>query len=97
MSGKPTAEATVKLSLIDRMTGPLKRTSARLSALVTRLGFDRIGASVNRLGKSIIGLGNELTRTTARLSSFVALLGLGASGAVAGAFALAKSASDPGS
>ncbi|TIV59979.1 phage tail tape measure protein [Mesorhizobium sp.] len=97
MAGKPTAEATVKLSLIDRITGPIKRIQARLAALGTRLGFDRIGASVNRLGKSLVGLGNGLTRTTARLSSFVALLGLGASGAVAGAFALAKSASDLGS
>ncbi|MER9815113.1 hypothetical protein [Mesorhizobium sp. M0129] len=97
MAGKPVAEASVKLSLIDRITGPIKRLQARLSALSARLGFDRIGASVSRLGRSLQGLGAGLARTTGRLASFVSLLGLGASGAVAGAFALAKSASDLGS
>ncbi|MES0108408.1 phage tail tape measure protein [Mesorhizobium sp. M0013] len=97
MAGKPVAEASVKLTLIDRITGPIKRLQARLSALSARLGFDRIGASVSRLGRSLQGLGVGLARTTGRLASFVSLLGLGASGAVAGAFALAKSASDLGS
>ncbi|MER9393906.1 MULTISPECIES: hypothetical protein [unclassified Mesorhizobium] len=97
MAGKPVAEASVKLTLIDRISGPIKRLQARLSALSARLGFDRIGASVGRLGRSLQGLGVGLARTTGRLASFVSLLGLGASGAVAGAFALAKSASDLGS
>ncbi|MER8394093.1 hypothetical protein NKH10_19575 [Mesorhizobium sp. M1340] len=97
MAGKPVAEAAVRLTLIDRISGPIRRLQARLSALSARLGFDRIGASVGRLGRSLQGLGVGLARTTARLSSFIGLLGLGASGAVAGAFALAKSASDLGS
>ncbi|QKC90011.1 phage tail tape measure protein [Mesorhizobium sp. NZP2234] len=97
MAGKPVAEAAVRLTLIDRISGRIKAIQARLAALSSRLGFDRISSAVSRLGNSLNGLGAGLARTTGRLSSFIGLLGLGASGAVAGAFALAKSASDLGS
>lgn len=90
------AEATVTLSLIDRVTGPIKRIGARLSALSRRIGLDRIGASISNLGNRIRGLGDGLGATTRRLGSFLGLLGAAGAGAIAGAYGLAKSAADVG-
>jgi hypothetical protein len=90
------AEASVTLSLIDRITGPIKRIGARIGALSKRIGMDRITGAVGRLGGSLRGLGDGLTATTGRLSSFLGLLGVGAGGAIASAYGLAKSAADVG-
>lgn len=90
------AQATVTLSLIDRVTGPLKRLSARLGNLSRRMGLDRIGNAVGHLGKRITGLGAGLAATTGRLSAFLGLLGAGGAGAIATAYGLAKSAADAG-
>lgn len=91
------AEATVKLSLIDRITNPIKKISARLSNLGKRIGFDRITRSVGNLGRSIQGLGTGLVRTTGRLTAFLGLLGAGGAGVIASAYGLAKTVSDLGS
>ncbi|MBO9195687.1 hypothetical protein J5277_16395 [Rhizobium sp. 16-449-1b] len=90
------AEATVKLSLIDRITNPIKKISARLSNLGKRIGFDRITRSVGNLGRSIQGLGTGLVRTTGRLTAFLGLLGAGGAGVIASAYGLAKSVADIG-
>lgn len=91
------AVATVELTLIDRISAPIKRIQARLAAMSKALGFERIAAASKNLGRQIVNLGDGLARTTGRLSSFIGLLGLGSAGAIAGAFGLAKSASDIGS
>ncbi len=90
------AEATVKLSLIDRITNPIKKISARLSNLGKRIGFDRITRSVGNLGRSISGLGTGLVRTTGRLTAFLGVLGAGGAGVIASAYGLAKSVADIG-
>lgn len=90
------AEATVTLSLIDRVTGPIKRIGARLGALSKRIGFDRVSAAVGNLGGRIKGLGEGLASTSARLASFLGLLGVGGAGAITAAYGLAKSAADVG-
>lgn len=91
-----TAEATVTLSLIDRLTGPIKRISARIASISKSLGVERITGAVGRLGGSIHGLGDGLMSTTGRLASFLALFGAGGAGAITSAYALAKSAADVG-
>lgn len=90
------AEATVTLSLVDRITAPIKRISARIGALTRRIGLDRIAGAAGRLGGSLRGLGDGLAATTGRLSAFLGLLGAGAGGAVATAFGLAQGAADIG-
>jgi len=90
------AEATVTLSLVDRITAPIKRISARIGALTRRIGLDRIAGAAGRLGGSLRGLGDGLAATTGRLSAFLGLLGAGAGGAVATAFSLAQGAADIG-
>lgn len=90
------AEATVTLSLVDRLTAPIKRISARIAAMSRRLGIERITGAVGRLGGSLRGLGDGLARSTGRLSAFLGLLGAGAGGAVFGAFRLAQGAAEIG-
>ncbi|WFR96869.1 phage tail tape measure protein [Rhizobium tumorigenes] len=92
-----TADATVRLSLVDRLSGPIQRISARISTFGKRISFDRIGKSVNNLGRSFQGLGDGIARTSGRLATLFGVLGAGSAGAVAGAWGLAKSASDAGS
>ncbi|MBP2535228.1 phage tail tape measure protein [Agrobacterium tumefaciens] len=91
------ATATVTLSLIDKITGPIKRLGARLSSLGKKLGFDKIAKATSNFGNSIRGLGDGLARTSGRLAAFLGVLGAGGAGAIASAYGLAKSASDLGS
>lgn len=91
------AEATVTLSLIDRVTGPIKRIAARLSSLSKRIGIDKVTSAVGNLGHRINGLGDGLARTSMRLSAFFGLMGAGGAGIIASAYGMAKSASDLGS
>ncbi|WP_336056478.1 phage tail tape measure protein [Nitratireductor sp. CH_MIT9313-5] len=90
---KPAAEAQVRLSLVDRITGPIRRIQARIGALSSRLGFDRIGRAAGNLTSKIGGLGDGLGRTTGRLGLFTAALGAAGGGAVFGAFKLARQTS----
>lgn len=91
------AEATVTLSLVDKITGPIKRLGARLSGFGKKLGFDKIAKATSNFGNSIRGLGDGLARTSGRLAAFLGVLGAGGAGAIASAYGLAKSASDLGS
>jgi hypothetical protein len=91
------AEATVRLSLIDRITGPIKRISARLGSLSKRIGLDKIGKSIGNLGARFKGLGDGIAATSGRLAGLFGLLGAGGAGAIAAAYGLAQSASDLGS
>ncbi|MGR9269834.1 hypothetical protein [Rhizobium leguminosarum] len=91
------AEATVTLSLIDRITGPIRRISARIGNLTKRIGLDRVGRSISNLGNRFRGLADGIGRTSGRLAGLLGLLGAGGAGAIATAYGLAKSASDVGS
>ncbi|TAW18450.1 phage tail tape measure protein [Rhizobium ruizarguesonis] len=91
------AEASVTLSLIDRVTGPIKRIAARISAISKRIGLDRVGRSITNIGNRFRGLADGIGRTSGRLAGLLGLLGAGGAGAIATAYGLAKSASDVGS
>ncbi|MGO6758817.1 hypothetical protein ACCS42_17210 [Rhizobium ruizarguesonis] len=91
------AEATVTLSLIDRITGPIRRIGARIGNLIKRIGLDRVGRSISNLGNRFRGLADGIGRTSGRLAGLFGLLGAGGAGAIVTAYGLAKSASDVGS
>jgi len=91
------AEATVTLSLIDRVTGPIRRIGARIGSLSKRIGLDRVGRSIGNLGNRFKSLGDGIAHTSGRLAGLFGLLGAGGAGAIATAYSLAKSASDVGS
>jgi len=91
------ADATLTLSLIDRITGPIKRIGARIGNLSKRIGLDRVGRSITNLGNRFKGLGDGIAVTSGRLAALFGLLGAGGAGAIAAAYGLAKSASDVGS
>lgn len=92
------AEATLTLSLIDRITGPIKRMSARvqasLAAIGKRLGFDRVTRQIRNVTHAFSGLGKGIARTAKRLSMFTALAGLGGGGLLAVLFSLSKATAD---
>ncbi|MFS2175631.1 hypothetical protein ACCC98_06720 [Rhizobium pisi] len=91
------AEASVTLSLIDRITDPIKRISARIASFSKRIGLDRVGRSITKIGNRFRGLADGIGRTSGRLAGLFGLLGAGGAGAIATAYGLAKSASDVGS
>lgn len=94
------AAATVVLSLVDKITGPIKRISARLSASLSaigkRIGFDRITRSIGKVGLAFKGLGAGILKTTGRLSAMLALAGLGSGGALGVMLGLSKATADLG-
>ncbi|WP_025662603.1 phage tail tape measure protein [Rhizobium sp. IBUN] len=91
------AEATVTLSLIDRVTGPIKRISARLGSLSKRIGLEKLGQSIGNIAGKFKGLGDGIAATSGRLAGLFGLLGAGGAGVIATAYGLAQSASDAGS
>lgn len=93
---KRAAEAKIELSLVDRITGPIKRIQARISNLSRRMGLDRIGRATSSLTRRIGGLGDALGTTAARLGRVGGLLGLGGAGVIAGMFKLAESTASIG-
>jgi len=84
------AEATVKLSLDDKLTTPLKRIQKNFKALSNNLGFTRIAASTKNLTKSLRGLNKGFSQTMGRVSKLTALLGLGGGGLAASMYGLSK-------
>ncbi|KAB2666521.1 hypothetical protein F9K91_04875 [Brucella tritici] len=95
------AEATLTLSLIDRITGPIKRMSARvqasLAAIGKRLGFDRVTRQIRNVTRAFTGLGQGIARTAKRLSLFTALVGVGGGGLLAVLLGLSKATAEVGS
>lgn len=83
-------EAQVHLTLVDRLTAPLRRIQARMAAMSRRLGIDRIARATSDLTRRIGGLGAGLAATGRRLGLFTAALGLGGAGAIMGTFRLAQ-------
>lgn len=89
-------EAQVKLTLIDRLTGPLTRIKAKLATLGKNLGFDRIGAQLTNVGNAFRGLGDGIARSAMRLASTVTALGAAAAGLAAAAFKIASDTAELG-
>ncbi|NTE55081.1 hypothetical protein G6M78_08305 [Agrobacterium tumefaciens] len=84
------ATATVTLSLIDKVTGPIKRLGARLSGLGKKLGLDRIGKQAASVGRGFQSLAVGIGRSTGRLAAFTALAGGVGGGTIAALFGMAK-------
>ncbi|WP_157017812.1 phage tail tape measure protein [Mesorhizobium xinjiangense] len=90
MTARTAAAATVELSLVDRITGPIRRLQARIASLSRSFGLDRIGRAAGNLGRNLSALGDGLGHATRRLSMLTGALGIGGAGAVFGAFKLAQ-------
>lgn len=88
------AEAQIRLSLIDRVTGPLRRLQARLARLSSGLGLDRITRSIGNVGQSFVNIGSSAQTAIGRITGLTSLLGLGGAGVIAGGFALTGQVSD---
>lgn len=91
-----TADAQVRLSLVDRITGPINRLAARLSGLSKKIGLDRVAASLGNLAGNFRSIADGVARSAGRMTSAVALLGTSFGGIVAGAYGVAKSTADIG-
>ncbi|OHV85813.1 phage tail tape measure protein [Ensifer sp. LCM 4579] len=91
-----TADAQVRLSLVDRLTGPIKRIGARLGALSKKIGLDRIAVAAGNVGRKFRGVFDGMQRSVLRLSSALAVVGASFGGIVAGSFSLAQSAASLG-
>ncbi|WP_321336593.1 hypothetical protein [Breoghania sp.] len=96
MAAKKTAEAEVRLSLVDKVTGPIRRIKARFAALGNRLGVDRLTKSLRGVTSAVGGLGAAVGRSLGRVSALVGLLGVGAGGAAFAAFRLAQQTAQTG-
>jgi hypothetical protein len=77
------AEASVRIGLIDRLTGPLGRLQARLAAFSGRMGLQRVGAAIGNVGRAFGGLSAGLAASTARFAGLATVIGLGGGGAIA--------------
>jgi|GEM_PF-5371245 len=84
------AEATVRLSLEDKLTKPLTRIQNQFKAFSKNIGFNRIAASTKNLTKSLQGLNKGFSKSVSRLSKLTALLGLGGGGLAASLYGLSK-------
>ncbi|MGZ2374977.1 hypothetical protein ACVI3U_002880 [Sinorhizobium medicae] len=91
-----TADAQVRLSLVDRITGPINRLANRLSGLSKKIGLDRVAASFGNLAGNFRGIADGVARSAGRMTSAFALLGTSFGGIVAGAYGVAKSTADVG-
>lgn len=70
------SEAQVELSLIDRITAPIRRIAARFKAFGDGLGVNRIATKFGNLGKSIGNVAKQATLLSAGLAA-VAAFGVG--------------------
>lgn len=91
------AEAQITLSLIDRVTGPIRRIQARMSRLSAGLGLNRISAQLGNVGRSARGLANGFGAVARRAGLLAGALGLGTGGLAAVTVGLARRAAQLGS
>jgi len=84
------AEATVRLSLEDKVTGSLKRIKAQFASISKGLGINRITASTKNLTKSLANLNKGVGQSMGRIGKMTALLGLGGGGLAASMYGLSK-------
>ncbi len=91
-----TADAQVRLSLVDRITGPINRLASRISGLSKKIGLDRVAASFGKVAGTFRGVADGVARSAGRLTSAFAVLGTSFGGIVAGAYGVAKSTADVG-
>ncbi|TXH34792.1 MAG: phage tail tape measure protein [Rhodospirillaceae bacterium] len=80
---------SVILEAVDNITKPMRQIAARVRALSSQLGLDRIAGSVGNVGKSFANVAKETGEMAKRLAASVGLVG----GAI---FGLVKSAADAG-
>ncbi|MFB9953413.1 hypothetical protein ACFFP0_31635 [Rhizobium puerariae] len=91
------AEAQVVLTAVDRISGVVKRISARLSALSQRIGFDKVTRQIANVGNAFRGLATGVAASATRIAGAAGLVGVSAGAAAAGLWGLVKNASDVGS
>lgn len=91
-----TRDAQLRLSLVDRVTGPIRRIQQRMANLSRALGVQRLTTAFAGVGRAIGGLGTGLAATTRRLGLFTAAIGLGGGGAVAAALSLTRNVAAAG-
>lgn len=91
-----TRDAQLRLTLVDRVTGPIRRIQQRMANLSRALGVQRLTTAFAGVGRAIGGLGTGLAATTRRLGMFTAAIGLGGGGAVAAALSLTRSVAAAG-
>lgn len=89
-------EASVKLTLIDRLTAPLTRIKAKLAMLGKNLGLDRIGAQLKNVGNAFANLGDGLARSAMRFATVATVLGAAAAGIAVAAFKIANDTAELG-
>lgn len=91
-----TRDAQLRLTLVDRVTGPIRRIQARMANLSRALGVQRLTTAFAGVGRAIGGLGTGLAATTRRLGMFTAAIGLGGGGAAAAALSLTRNVAAAG-
>jgi len=85
------AQATVRLTLEDKVTAGIKRIKANFAKLGRGLGVERISVATKNLTKSLGGLNKGLGVSIGRVGKLSAVLGLGGGGLVASLFGVTKS------
>lgn len=89
-------DATINLTLVDRVSAGIKRIQARFAALSARLKLDKLGAAFSNLGKRFGDLTSGIAASATRATTALGLLGASFAGLGYGAFSLVKNAADIG-
>jgi len=85
------AQATVQLTLEDKVTAGIKRIRANFARLGRGLGVEKISVATKNLTKSLGGLNKGLGVSIGRVGKLSAVLGLGGGGLVASLYGVTKS------
>jgi len=80
---------SVVLEAIDKVTKPVREIAAKVRALNSQLGLDRLAGSVGKVGKAFGGVASAARDMAARVTAAVGIVG-------GGLFALVKSTADAG-
>ncbi|WP_412057377.1 hypothetical protein [Bartonella sp. DGB2] len=84
------ANAVIKLSLEDKISGPIKRMQTKLNKMGRVTGLSTLSKSVKGLGKAFDNVGAGANKSLGRIAKLTALVGLGSGGLVAGVYGLEK-------